>query len=606
MISSTLTRPFRPTTINPTFSCERQISFADDIDIASLLQPKPRIITLEPIVRRAKTRSRRKTQSPRESDPQSHSGATDVSGRSHSSSGNGETDRPRSPVMSEFSYDDSAQSSGEPPSAADSNPQSTRTNGSRSQPSQRPTGQRRPITASIEMSRAGFLRGDNIDIKIQVNHTKQVKSLHGIIVTLYRQARVDMHPALPLVTGRGDDDVYPKSRTGLGGLSLSSSGSCHLFRKDLDQSFASLIVNPETLFAEIKTAVRVPEDCFPTVSTVPGAMISFKYHVEVILDLQGKLTGLDKALPTPGTSGGAAMFRAGGGFPAPAGMFAPWGGHCINTADIRREKSVVSSNFEIVIGTRDSERSGQWRDFPISSDNTITDNREQSHSGRDIPEADQYAQHTYPGSTSYRGDSADPHRQSRSQETSPRVPDYEGPPRTAFPLPNMSDEGVLSEKERVRRHEQRLLPSRPPNEAESSSSASHAPTAPALPDLQALSRYPVPNGTNFGMPSAPQDLPSAPYMETAGSSAPAYDQHTPPPVPTTDDKEETQRRNLEAERSAPDTIPESSAMAETGPSAPPHASSTHDFSPSAPVLSDDDAFGFDAPESQHSLPKYER
>jgi hypothetical protein len=599
MISSTLTRPFRPTTINPTLSCERRITFADDIDIASLLQPKPRIITLEPIVRRAKTRSRRKAHSTAETILQSHGGATDVSGKSQSSSGNGETDRPRSPVMSELSYDDSAQSSGGPPSAAESNAQSTRTNGSRSQSTQRPSGQRKPVTAFIEISRAGFLRGDNIDIRIQVNHTKQVKSLHGIIVTLYRQARVDLHPALPLATGRGDDVVHPKSRNGLGGLSFSSSsGSCHMFRKDLDQSFASLIVNPETLFAEIKTAVRVPEDCFPTVSTVPGAMISFKYHVEVILDLQGKLTGLDKTLPTPGTSGGAAMFRGGVGQPAPAGMFVPWGAHCINTADIRREKSVVSSNFEIVIGTRDSERSRQWGDFPLSSDHTNAETGEQPQSSRDVPEADPSVQHTNLGSIPYRS-SADPH-------TSPRVPDYERPPRTAFPLPNMFGEGALSEKEQARQYEHGLLPSRPPDEAESSASASHAPSAPALADLQTVSGYSAPNGADFGMPPAPRDLSSAPDVESTGPSAPAYDQHTPPPVSTTDDKQETQRRNLEAERSAPDTLPESSAGAEAGPSAPPHASSSHDFSPSAPLLSNDDAFGFEAPESQHSLPKYER
>jgi hypothetical protein len=222
------------------------------------------------------------------------------------------------------------------------------------------------ITATINVLKGGVLRGDQIPIRVTVNHTKHVRSLKGIIITLYRQARVDMHPALPVVANsKGDkkktEDYYPKSRTGLGGLSLSSAGSSHLFRKDLSQSFAPLFVDPRTLTAEIKCAVRVPDEAFPTISNVPGAMISFKYYVEVVVDIQGKLTGLDRMVANAGlvnvpTSGGiAGMARD----DATSTMFSTWGGNFVDTDQIRREKGVISSLFEVIIGTKDSERNGK-------------------------------------------------------------------------------------------------------------------------------------------------------------------------------------------------------------------------------------------------------
>ncbi|RAL63135.1 hypothetical protein DID88_004217 [Monilinia fructigena] len=78
------------------------------------------------------------------------------------------------------------------------------------------------------------------------------------------------------------EEYYPKSKTGLGGLSLSSAGSTSVFRKDLSQTFAPLIVDPTTLTAQVTASVRVPEDCFPTICGVPGQMVNFKYQVEVI------------------------------------------------------------------------------------------------------------------------------------------------------------------------------------------------------------------------------------------------------------------------------------------------------------------------------------
>jgi hypothetical protein len=61
------------------------------------------------------------------------------------------------------------------------------------------------------------------------------------------------------------------------------------------------------------------------------------------------------------------------------------------------------------------------------------------------------------------------------------------------------------------------------------------------------------------------------------------------------------RRNLELERSAPGNVPEE-LEAEASASAP---IPSHAHEPSAPVLTEDDEFGFNEPAS-HQLPKYER
>jgi hypothetical protein len=132
-----------------------------------------------------------------------------------------------------------------------------------------------------------------------------------------------------------------------------------VFRKDLSQAFNPLIIDPVSLTANVTTSVRVPEDAFPTIKGIPGELISFRYQLEVIVDLGGKLASQIQS----GQSG-----RAGGIGPPPtvpltanpyeggAASLATYGGRPIDTDRLRREKGVISVSFEVIVGTEDTSR----------------------------------------------------------------------------------------------------------------------------------------------------------------------------------------------------------------------------------------------------------
>lgn len=382
------------------------------------------------------------------------------------------------------------------------------------------TAKGKTITATIDVLKGGFLRGDQVNVKIKVDHTKHIRSLKGIIVTLYRQARVDMHPALPVASNSKSDkikseDYYPRSRTGLGGLSLSSAGSSHVFRKDLCQSFAPLFVDPRTLTAEAKCSVRVPDEAFPTISNVPGKMISFNYYIEVVVDIQGKLIGLDRMISN---SGIVNVPSATGGVSGMAGddsannMFSAWGGNFVDTDQIRREKGVISSLFEVIIGTKDSDRNGkkkQAQETVIEEQNRIHEVPAEHHIDPNAPDGYDQGYYGY-----------DEHGQYYDYDYDPayyEVPGYDhggsGTANSYHGRPYLvEEEQGLSDKERLRRAEACLLPSQPPQVA--------GPSSPS-----AGGRHGIP-------PSAPlipeDDDPNPPYFppESSSSSVPA---HPPPP-----------------------------------------------------------------------------
>ncbi|KAF2474671.1 uncharacterized protein BDR25DRAFT_111004 [Lindgomyces ingoldianus] len=655
MLTSTLTRP---TTISPTTSCDTKVYLVDTIDISSISEPKPRVISLEPISRRARTAKgvRRRATIAETSQQPDNSESTTRTGRvSELNSVEEESDTPGSPAPSDVSFESHLSSGGG--SGTEYGIRSVNTTESSTPNGSRTTLKGKTITATIDVLKGGFLRGDQIPIRIMVHHTKHVRSLKGIIITLYRQARVDMHPALPVATNsKGDktksEDYYPKSRTGLGGLSLSSAGSSHLFRKDLSQSFAPLFVDPRTLSAEVKCAVRVPDEAFPTISNVPGAMISFKYFVEVVVDIQGKLTGLDRMFPNAGLVSVPTTY---GGAPglgrvedATGSMFSTWGGNFADTDAIRREKGVISCIFEVIIGTKDSERNGKRKqqaqdagfdsqpggvhEIPPSGPND-----DQHPSGGTDQEYYRYEDGQY-----YDGYGYDEAYQGEYYEN----PGYRetGALRPLYPPPKVENEEELSEKELLRRAEARLLPSQPPDSSGPSSVPTNQqvilPSAPILPEdddpnppyylpeSSSSSRHPPPFAAG---PTSSSSLPSPPSCLTQPlnddtrtttslltintnpqlslssrnefhakplpslPSAPPAPQYFPSAsssshVPPTDDKQELQRRRLEMERSAPpDEDFDQSHGPPARPSAPPTAGMQNmTLAPSAPVLDEDD------------------
>jgi hypothetical protein len=511
MLTATLTRP---TTISPTTSCHTKVTLVDSIDIAPIPDPKPRIISLEPISRRARARTARKQPdtSLNEGPPRTPTTApapqiapSELIGAAD------EAELPRSPSPSDVSYE-SQKSSGN--SGTEYGVRSVNTtDGLSFHNGSRVDGKRKTITAAIDVLKGGFLRGDQIPIRITVNHTKHVRSLNGIIVTLYRQARVDMHPALPVMpNSKGDkkktEDYYPKSRTGLGGLSLSSAGSCHLFRKDLSQSFAPLFVDPRTLSAEVKCTVRVPDEVFPTISNVPGAMISFKYYIEVAVDIQGKLTGLDRLIANAGLVSVPSAAR-GAGNDATSNMFSTWGGNFVDTDQIRREKGVISALFEVIIGTKDSERNGKRKQTQVPEhENNNYDTAVEPHHDPNAP--NNYDQNYYDYDEN--GPYYDYHYDAAYYD----APGYEShgtatQPSYHVPLRLHEEEQNLTEKERLQIAEARLLPSQPPGTAESP-----------------LFSGSIPLGIPPSAPMLPEDDDSHPPYVAAGPS-PISQQARPPP-----------------------------------------------------------------------------
>lgn len=651
MLTASLTKP---TTMSPVSSCDTKVHFMDIIDIASIPEPKPRVISLEPISRRGRARTPKKLPQVQESTLRVPDSAESRSMRaSDSNLGAEEADSPGSPAPSDTSFESQMSSGNASGTEYGIRSVNTGLDSTLSNANQNSV-KGKIITATIEVSKGAFLRGDNITLKISVNHTKHVRSLKGIIITLYRQARVDMHPALPVLPNSKNDkakseDYYPKSRTGLGGLSLSSAGSSHLFRKDLSQSFAPLFVDPRTLNAEVKCAVRVPDEAFPSISNVPGAMISFRYFVEVVVDIQGKLSGLDRMLPNTGLVPMGSNSGMGGLGPEDANgsMFSTWGGNFADTDSIRREKGVVSSLFEVVIGTKDSERSGKRKAQPVDVPSEVQEipfeaepsvGGEQDYYGYD--QDGQYYDHyaydgTYDGTYDGIYDEAPGYHDSNSSQI-PYVPRSE------------NEEG-LSEKERLRRAEARLLPSqppgeggpsapteiprgippsapvldddyeddmRPPYEGEDSSAGASGPSSQPPPSFSAAtassvrpSTRPTPDddsrtttigssqtiSVNTAHPppsstSANSNASRAPPILASSSPAavPDYSPSSSAHVQPTDDKQELQRRRLQLERSAPPADPEDASSSHV-PSAPPtHAMQNLGLAPSAPTLDDDD------------------
>lgn len=640
MIRSTLTRP---TSIAATSTCERKISFVETVDIGPMSLPKPRIISLEPIAKRSRKHVR---PSSRADEP-----GTD-SGKSHEhpdtaeslepsetaslhASINGRPNLPKSPLPNDLQSETSEDSAVSSSSTGYVVGHSTvsKPAGSAVDTSSNRDFNNKTITAKIELLKGGCLPGDSIPITISIQHTKRIKSLHGIIITLYRQSRIDSAPPLSLFTdikGKAlerlkHEEYYPKSKTGLGGLSLNSAGSSSVFRKDLSQTLAPIMIDPATLSTVVTASLRVPEDVFPTITGVPGEMISFRYYVEVVVDLGGKLAGQDRHLPRLGmvslpsmTSHNDQML---GRDDSTAPTLAAWGGNIVNTDRIRREKSVVACLFEIIIGTTDSAR---LRGRGNTTSNEVVDNTPGTVPAPIPAIISEEQTGPVPGKTTCQYDNYDEQwpqwPQDRHDQTfnyneerqviSDESSAHQYSQAAAVPAPQIVAAENLNEKDRIRLAEQTLLPSQPPVEASSSAPQLSTPTAPPDPDDELYSD--VYRLTTRPAPQRPPDISlngvSHPSDLTSTPVSPQNDNLIQEDIATTtDDKHELERRRLQAEASSPlDFLDLDDSGGEGG--------SSSAQQPTAPFLGEEDEYAgeyssrcFPNPGGYHdNLPRYER
>ncbi|KAF4445420.1 hypothetical protein F53441_10870 [Fusarium austroafricanum] len=608
MVTATLTRP---TSIAPTSSCERKVMLVENVDVGLLPTPRPRTIFLEPISKR----NRRRKSMVLDKSPAAPSDVNEFNSEQDPLETPTEDPReqgpnPRSPIQSDMRSEVSGES-GVSNSTSLSRPEATLSQVGTLTSAKQQAVDKKTITATVELLKGGCLPGDAISVRVTVQHTKRVKSMTGVIVTLLRQGKIDSNPPSELFDeslSRGDvarlekEDVFPRSRTGLGGLSLTSSSSTSIFRKDLDQNIAPLIIDPNTMQTSVTVTVKLPDDSFPTIKGVPGEMISFKYVVEVVVDLGGRLSNQMQTGPS--------RFGPYGHGSADNHTYGPRrGANIADTSQMRHEKGVIALSMETVVGTTDSSRGKKKaRASPTSrslqileSDEDDVIGQEPNYTNDGPPEPYSNSGPLSPGGyfspqvNGSRHQSIPSHPpQPYSQVASLQPPSHSpqdviGPNINGFghspaapsyiPPSEIPNQGNLSEKERIRQAETRLLPSQPP---EAGPSASHDDED--IYDAEDTPRVP---GLNTGF------VPSAPSAHDAGPSAPTEDDIELPtvrPSGVVEDKQELERRRLLNEASAPPDVPEDMQQrTDESPSREMEADAEAS-APSAPMVDDYDEF----------------
>ena len=538
----------RPNALVPTLLQHRKLGFLEAVDIALIPKPKAEMVSIDVGYKRGKVRAVKKKE---KAGLRGH--ATIGEHNEDFDNHQPDSEHPRSPVPSEFSSATTTDSSLSNASVSMTPPTRTVIEGAEDAVIKPP---QNTISAKIEVLQGGCLAGDSFPIRISIKHNTAVKSMQGIIITLYRQGRIDTHPAIPLgPQRRGEkrkyEDYYPKSFTGLGGLSLNSAGSSRSFRQDLNQMFVPIMVDPLSLTAIISTSIQAPIHLFPTITCVPGGMVSFKYYVEVVVDLRAKLGSQGRIREhltmTSGLQhgyGDAKMTRVecsdGVKYAGTPGF------NYLVTDQLRRTKGVVFTRTEMVVGTKDSSRKRQKQ---REDQSTVGENRSSNESAALDTEMTAEL------------DLEPLHRESYAEvrgSPCPPVGDPEQHPVVIIPPPDIEED--LDEKGRLRRAEERLLPSAPPEDDVSSSSAAPIPSAPiAIDEEDFIQRY------------------------CQNHPAPAYD------GAPQDDKLELERQRLLAQASAPDMEIDDAEGASAG------LGSSYAVQPSAPVLYEDDVFDINDP-----------
>ncbi|KAL8721264.1 MAG: hypothetical protein Q9225_002006 [Loekoesia sp. 1 TL-2023] len=556
MLSSILTRPtaLRPSNLMPTSRCERSVTVKETIDVALLPHTVPQVIPLDTIHRKPR-RTKTTVNSQRSGSP--NLGRTQLSqiptfpGSTISEASD---ESPQSPSISDVSCISTVSSgrndygNGLIPAVRRGN---THGDGHSTTSSDEPV---LAPSATVEMLQSGCLPGDVVSARVTVHLGRPFKNPQGIILTLYRECHIDIHPAIPLGPWQNGnkqeyEDYYPKSRTGLGGLSLSSGGSSRVFRQDISQKSTALYIDKQTLTAIVKASIHVPEEVFPTISTVPGRMIDFKYYVEIIIDLRGKSTIQEHFLPRlnmvnsvpglgPGESGldsqsghGDVKLQLGSGIPF------------FETSQIRREKGVVTHISEVVVGTRDSRRNRSKKAVYNQACSEPETERFQRNADGISDDVEHDLQEFRCSSYHENGDYA-------GHLTNSHAIDFA--PAHDVPAPEIEDH--VDEKNRLQRAEELLLPSAPPQNGEPLSlDAPDQPSAPAAFDDLGF----VQGMTQAG-PSAPAYGTSSAVFnfDTLASASQCTGGHADEESFNNDhleDKQELERRRLQAQASSPDS-----------------------------------------------------
>lgn len=320
------------------------------------------------------------------------------------------------------------------------------------------------VQAYVELVRAGYLKGDTIALNIQVHHVKPIKNMKGTIATLYRLSRFD------------SNELAPQS-----------------FRKDLSQSVSPLLVDPKSLVYRISPRLRIPADAFPTIKG--AGPVSFRYFVEVVLDLNGRTT----------------VWQSGAGSPSDDGCYnfsTETGGVAMETDSLKREKGSHCVVFEVIIGTKDTKVTKD-RHMPPSSYSGLS----RTSGARTVSESSQNAP-----TENDRGSTADYSPiDSRERSTNSRLSSYATLPSGAghpSTYPRGASQYPLSKSE-LRQLENAVLPSEPPT-VELAPPINYEipiPSAPMLdlvrPDQIDLSRVSRDGENNHGHPAVQDSVPRA-------------------------------------------------------------------------------------------------
>lgn len=610
MISASVTRP---TTIMPVTNRVCKLMFRDRIDIESMYTPKSRAIYLEPMIRRGKVKRVKQASSietqgtPTTRSLSRQNTVTSVQTRSTAPL----QESPSSPAPSEDAVVTHATSSTHSLNLPDNQSSQRQESPDSSEPrSSTTSNSAHTISATTEILRHGALAGEPVSISVKVEHTKAARGF--VIATLFRQSRVDMHPPLPIATRSKKkkpeyEDVYPKSRTGLGGLYFTDGTPNRAFRMDLSQTYTMMVVDPDTKTADVKFSIKVPKEAFPTMNNIPGGMISFTYCIEVVVDLTGKLG--DKL----GPPGFFSLVTNGPSFTQSNEtrheLTSEWTNNILDTAPLRRTRNVASFELPLIIGTEDSSRHRRIQD-PNSGSRSVEDyHHQESH--------DMYAPSS--NGRSWHGRNHDGYEQEDNhydheghndgwydENGNPLYDSWQGAPYHHRPgqdghydasLPQ--SEAQQDEMSRLARHEEFLLSS-VPSGSEASSSGAHrlAPSAPTLDgDSVHHSRSPGPPvSITVSRASARSAETIVPDPLTPPPSLP--DDEAPDPL---EDKQELERRRLLAQASAPPTDDDHEGR-------PSNMQAYAAQAPSAPVIHEDEEYILQAlrQDTNESLPQYRR